>query len=71
MSNHNQTEKITLELTKEQSEFLNWAAKLEGVSAEDYLLRAVKGQIYKSGEPAGLKELQPGGNASASHLLTR
>jgi hypothetical protein len=52
MSDHNQTEKITLELTKEQSEFLNWATELEGVSAEDYLLRAVKGQIYKSGEAA-------------------
>ena len=40
-------EKITVELTKEQKAFLDWAAKLEGVTAQEYLLRAVKGKLIK------------------------
>jgi uncharacterized protein (DUF1778 family) len=42
-----ETEKITVELTKEQKAFLDWAAKLEGVTPQDYLLRAVKGRLVK------------------------
>ena len=40
-------EKITVELTKEQKAFLDWAAKLEGVTPQEYLLRAVKGKLIK------------------------
>jgi hypothetical protein len=40
-------EKITVELTKEQKAFLDWAAKLEGVTPQEYLLRAVKGKLVK------------------------
>ena len=42
-----ETTKITVELTKEQKAFLDWAAKLEGVSPQEYLLRAVKGKLIK------------------------
>jgi uncharacterized protein (DUF1778 family) len=42
-----ETTKITVELTKEQKAFLDWAAKLEGVTPQEYLLRAVKGKLIK------------------------
>ena len=42
-----ETEKITVELTKEQKAFLDWAAKLEGVTPQEYLLRAVRGKLVK------------------------
>ena len=42
-----ETEKITVELTKEQKEFLEWAAKQEGISPEQYLLKAVNGRLIK------------------------
>jgi len=48
-----ETEKITVELTKEQKAFLDWAAKLEGVTPQEYLLRAVRGKLVK---------ITPGGN---------
>jgi hypothetical protein len=37
--------KITLELTPEQIRFLQYVAELEGLTAEQYLLRFAKGQI--------------------------
>ena len=48
-----ETEKITVELTKEQKAFLDWAAELEGVTPQEYLLRAVRGKLVK---------ITPGGN---------
>ena len=47
MTDIDETEKITVELTKEQKAFLDWAAKLEGVTPQEYLLRAVKGKLIK------------------------
>jgi hypothetical protein len=47
MTVNDETEKITVELTKEQKEFLEWAAKLEGVTPQEYLLRAVRGKLIK------------------------
>jgi hypothetical protein len=44
---------MTVELTKEQKAFLDWAAKLEGVTPQEYLLRAVRGKLVK---------ITPGGN---------
>ena len=44
---NDETEKITVEMTKEQKEFLDWAAKLEGVTPQEYLLRAVRGKLIK------------------------
>jgi hypothetical protein len=46
------TRKITLQLTKEQIEFLEWAAKLEGLTPEQYLLKAAGGRVIK---PNGTK----------------
>ena len=43
MSNMTETTTITLELTTEQVEFLEWAAKLEGITPEQYLLRIAEG----------------------------
>jgi hypothetical protein len=37
--------KITLEVTPEQIRFLQYVAKLEGLTVEQYLLRVAKGQI--------------------------
>ena len=42
MSNMTETTTITLELTTEQVEFLEWAAKLEGITPEQYLLRVAE-----------------------------
>jgi len=46
------TRKITLQLSKEQIEFLEWAAKLEGLTPEQYLLKAAGGRVIK---PNGTK----------------
>src|SRR4029077_14696099 len=46
------TRKITLQLTKEQIEFLEWAAKLEGLTPEQYLLKAAGGRVIN---PNGTK----------------
>jgi hypothetical protein len=45
-----ETKTITLELTREQIEFLEWAAKLEGITPEEYLARVAKGKLLKSKE---------------------
>ena len=44
------TSKITLELTREQLEFLERAAKLEGLTPEKYLLKIASGRVIKSNE---------------------
>jgi uncharacterized protein (DUF1778 family) len=44
------TEKITVELAKEQGEFLEWAAKLEGVTRQEYLAKAANGRLIKPAE---------------------
>jgi hypothetical protein len=43
-----ETEKLTLELTKEQLEFLRWVSDLEGITPQEYLLRFTKGKLIKS-----------------------
>ena len=48
MSNMTETITITLELTTEQVEFLEWAAKLEGITPEQYLLRVAEGKLLKT-----------------------
>ena len=45
-----ETKTITLELTREQLEFLKWAAKLEVITPEQYLVRVAKGKLLKSKE---------------------
>ena len=52
MTSIDETRKITLQLTKEQIEFLEWAAKLEGLTPEQYLLKAAGGRVIK---PNGTK----------------
>ena len=52
MPSIDETRKITLQLTKEQIEFLEWAAKLEGLTPEQYLLKAAGGRVIK---PNGTK----------------
>ena len=47
-----ETRKITVKLTKEQIEFLEWASKLEGLTPEQYLLKAAGGRVIK---PNGTK----------------
>jgi uncharacterized protein (DUF1778 family) len=47
--NH-QKAKITIRLTKEQGEFLTWAAKLEGITSQEYLLRAARGKLIRNGD---------------------
>ena len=44
---NDRTEKITVELTKDEGEFLEWAASLEGITRQEYLLKAVKGKVLK------------------------
>ena len=39
---------MTIELTTEQVEFLEWAAKLEGITPEQYLLRVAEGKLLKT-----------------------
>ena len=43
-----ETEKITVELTKEQKAFLDWAAKLEGVDSPRIYAESRKGKAGKN-----------------------
>jgi hypothetical protein len=48
MAEVDETEKLTLELTKEHLEFLRWVSDLEGITPQEYLLRFTKGKLIKS-----------------------
>ena len=50
MTSIHENKKITLELTRDQLEFLEWAAKLEGLTPEKYLLKIASGRVIKSNE---------------------
>ena len=45
---NDRTEKLTVELTKEEQKFLEWVAGLEGVTPQEYLVRAAKGKLLKT-----------------------
>ena len=51
MTSIHENKKITLELTREQLEFLEWAAKLEGLTPEKYLLKIASGRVIKATNP--------------------
>ena len=44
---NDRTETITVEVTKDEGEFLEWAASLEGITPQEYLLKAAKGKLLK------------------------
>jgi uncharacterized protein (DUF1778 family) len=52
MTSIDETRKITLKLTKEQIEFVEWAAQLEGLTLDQYLLKAAGGRVIN---PNGTK----------------
>ena len=44
---NDRTETITVEVTKDEGEFLEWAASLEGITPQEYLLKAAKEKLLK------------------------
>lgn len=53
---NDRTEKLTVELTKEEGKFLEWVARLEGVTPQEYLVRAAKGKLLKTAGESGSEE---------------
>jgi len=50
MPSTQQDKTITLQVTKEQLEFLQWISKQYGITIQEYLLRTANGKLVKEGK---------------------